>query len=124
VTHVSPGCHAALDDWLDLRSDAPGPLLCPVNRGGAVTLRRISDQVVFIVCRKRAAQAGIATFSPHDMRRTYIGDLLDAGADISIAQQLAGHASVSTTQSYDRRPESKKREAAGLLHFPYVSRSV
>jgi hypothetical protein len=37
---------------------------------------------------------------------------------------MAGHASVSTTQSYERRPESKRHEAAGLLHFAYVRRSV
>ncbi len=124
LVHVSTGCRAALDDWLHERGDVTGPLLCPVNRGGNITPRRISDHVVFVVCRKRAEQAGIQPFSPHDMRRTFIGDLLDAGADISVAQQLAGHASVSTTQGYDRRPEEKKREAAGLLHFPYVARRV
>ncbi len=73
-------------DWLDERGDDAGPLLCPLNRGGTITLRRISDHVVFVVCRKRAEQAGIQPFSPHDMRRTFIGDLLDAGADISVAQ--------------------------------------
>jgi site-specific recombinase XerD len=79
----------------------------------------MTDHAVFLACRKRAEQAGIKPFSPHDMRRTFIGDLLDAGADISVAQQLAGHASVSTTQKYDRRPEERKREAAGLLVFPW-----
>ncbi|MBW2695976.1 MAG: tyrosine-type recombinase/integrase [Deltaproteobacteria bacterium] len=122
VTHISPGCRAALADWLGLRGDAPGPLLCPVNRGQRITNRRMSDHAILLVCRKRSTQAGIPPFSPHDMRRTFIGDLLDAGADISVAQQLAGHASVTTTQRYDRRPEAKKREAAGLLHFPYVAR--
>jgi len=123
VTHVSPGCRAALDDWLYCRGDEPGGFLCAVNKGGAVAIRCISNDSVFLICRRRATQAGIAAFSPHDMRRTYIGDLLDAGADISTAQKLAGHASVSTTQRYDRRPEERKRDAAGLLHFPYVGRS-
>lgn len=119
VAHVSEGCRPALDEWLGLRGDAPGSLLCPVNKSGRIDLRRMTDHAVFLACRKRAEQAGIKPFSPHDMRRTFIGDLLDAGADISVAQQLAGHASVSTTQKYDRRPEARKRQAAGLLVFPW-----
>ena len=119
VAHISAGCRPALEEWLRLRGSAPGSMLVPVRKGGTIELRRMTDHAVFLACRRRAKQAGIKDFSPHDMRRTFIGDLLDAGADISVAQQLAGHASVSTTQKYDRRPEARKREAAERLHFPW-----
>jgi len=121
VVWATGGTLAALSAWLEVRGGEPGPLFVPVDKADSLTIRRLSGQAVLLLCRRRAAQAGVAEFSPHDLRRSFISDLLDAGADIATVQKLAGHASVTTTASYDRRSEQVKRNASGMLDVPYSS---
>lgn len=113
----------AIEDWVKIRGSAAGPLFYPIRRGGHIDYRRLSEQSVFDILKKRGKEAGVTSFSPHDMRRTFISDLLDAGADIATVQKLAGHADVQTTARYDRRGEATKRQAAGKLHLPYNGRN-
>lgn len=124
TTYLDEGAAAALLDWLAWRGGEPGPLFLPLRRGGRIERQRLSDQTVLDVLRQRGQQAGVAAFSPHDFRRTFISNLLDAGADISTTQKLAGHASPVTTTRYDRRGEAAKRKAVNLLHTPYSYRST
>jgi len=109
----------AVSAWLRVRGVKAGPLLYPVSKGHRVMKRRLTDQAVLYILQKRAQQAGVDSFSPHDCRRTFISNLLDAGADLVTVSQLAGHASASTTSKYDRRGEEAKRRAVELLHIPY-----
>ncbi len=122
IAHLIAGATAALSDWLDARGTVAGPLLWPVNKGGHVVKRRMTTQAVYNVLRKRTAEAGIARSSPHDLRRTFVSNLLDKGADIATVAKMAGHANVQTTARYDRRPEEAKRKAAELLHLSYHRR--
>jgi site-specific recombinase XerD len=122
LAHVVNGAARALADWLTVRGIDPGPLFLPIRKGGHVTRGRLTTQAVYHILQTRADQAGVKSLSPHDFRRTFVGDLLDAGADISTVQRLAGHANVTTTARYDRRPEAAKRKAVELLHVPYRGR--
>jgi site-specific recombinase XerD len=89
LTHLPDGGVAPLLAWLELRGAAPGPLFVPVQKNGVLVMRGMTDQAILYILRKRATQGNVAPFTPHDMRRTFISDLLDAGADISTVQNLA-----------------------------------
>lgn len=116
------GTRRAVRAWLELRGPVAteDPLLCPLAKGGKIISRQMSTQAIWKALLKRALKAGVASLSPHDCRRTFIGDLLDAGADLSVAQKLAGHSDPKTTAGYDRRPDEAKRRAVSLLHVPFA----
>jgi site-specific recombinase XerD len=123
TAYLINGAAGAMADWLDVRGNEPGPLFFPVNKGGRVKRQRMSNQAIYNILAKRAELAGVKEFSPHDMRRTFVSDLLDAGADITTVAKIAGHSNVATTARYDRRGEQAKQKAAGLLHIAYRRRN-
>jgi site-specific recombinase XerD len=122
---LTNGAARAMADWLAVRGDDPGALFVAVNKSGRImSFENMTPKTIYNMLAKRATEAGVKSFSPHDMRRTFVSDLLDAGADITTVSKMAGHASVTTTARYDRRPEEAKRKAASLLHVPYAGRGA
>ena len=119
--YITNGGLKAIEAWLRHRGDRPGALLHPVRKGGNILSRRMEDQSILDLVRSIALKAGVDRFSPHDLRRTAVGDLLDAGVDLSTVQRIAGHASPTTSALYDRRGERTKMKAAEMLHVPFGS---
>lgn len=107
-----------VERWLAVRGNAPGALVCPVLKSGRIPIRHMNPDAVLKILKKRAESAGVEAFSPHDFRRTFCSDLLDAGVDLVTVQKLAGHASPETTAKYDRRGEETKQRAVQQLSIP------
>ncbi len=117
---IRNGAHAALAAWIAVRGSEPGALFYPTRKGGHLVRRTMTPDAVLKALARRAKAAGIAiAFSPHDLRRSFAGDMLDAGADIATVRALMGHSDVNVTAKYDRRGERAKTAAAELLFFPY-----
>jgi site-specific recombinase XerD len=123
LVYLDNGAAMALRAWLTVRGGAAGALFYAGRRGGHILAGQgLTSQAVFEIVTRRAEQAGIAHASPHDLRRSFVGDLLDAGVDIATVAAMAGHASVNTTARYDRRGEQAKKRAAGSLHVPFYGK--
>ncbi len=120
--YVPVGAKIALHEWIDTRGMAPGSLFYGLVKGGKLVPRRLAAQAVAVVCEARAHEAGVAHFTPHDMRRTFISGLLDAGASIVTVQQVAGHADPTTTSRYDAREAKAKQRISEMIHVPHYAR--
>jgi len=120
LIYLNDGAFYALRDWLKVRGNIPGPLFYPGRRGGHLVIgRRMCGQSLRDLLRRRARQANIQNVTPHDLRRSFVSDLLDEGVDISTVAAMAGHASIETTRRYDRRGEAAKQRGAKTLQLPY-----
>lgn len=121
IVNASNGTRQALLQWRVIRGDEAGPLLFSFDRwSGMQAGLPIDGQTVYNVLADLAQLAGVNQFAPHDMRRTFVSGFIKATGDISMASKLAGHASVATTQIYDKRGEEDQAAAViSAVHVPF-----
>lgn len=117
---LAAGVRRALRDWLEHRGDAPGPLFTPVvppRRPVRSEIARLSTNTVALVVEQYFGH----DVAPHDLRRTFVGDLLDTGADLSTVSKIVGHTNPATTAGYDRRGYAARQRAVDRLDVPFES---
>lgn len=104
--------------WTEtIRGEQEGPLFTRIRTGDDVTSKRMTPQAVYHILEQRRADSGIDACAPHDLRRTFASMMLDNGEDLITVRDAMGHASVTTTQKYDRRGDERLRKAANKLKF-------
>ena len=106
--HVAKRVCTALNSWIKLRGQEPGPLFCKISRAGTLAYTALTKEGLSSILDEMRRYADVAKFTPHDLRRTFITQLLDSGVDINVVRQLAGHSEISTTARYDCRGEGTK----------------
>ena len=133
LVYLADDAYEALEAWFDVRGRTSGAIFCHIKERGrkgkdgqvqktyaVKTEHGLSDQAIYNLLAKRQTQAGVDHFTPHDIRRTGISDLLDAGVDVVTVAHISGHASTDMVKRYDRRGEKAKRKAVQHLHVPYL----
>ncbi|WP_170517819.1 tyrosine recombinase XerC [Ruegeria atlantica] len=114
IVPVLPAARAAVDHYLRLcpHPHAKDKALFRGVRGGPLNPRAIQG-----VMAKARMQLGLpATATPHALRHSFATHLLSAGGDLRAIQELLGHASLSTTQTYTAVDTARLMEVYNRAH--------
>ncbi|MCF6629492.1 tyrosine-type recombinase/integrase [Raoultella ornithinolytica] len=114
--HVADAVDKAIRAWVKVSAnEAENALFSRIQRNGKTATQPLTTTGLTGILAELQQTAGIARFTPHDMRRTFITRLLEQGVDINTVRQLAGHSNISTTTRYDYRDDDMKAKASQRL---------
>lgn len=124
-SHVMPLHHEAEDYLLayieaaGIRTEPHSPLFRAFDvESGGMGKRPLSRVKAWEMVQRRAKAAGIATdVCNHTFRATGITTFLENGGALEKAREMAVHASIRTTQLYDRRKKAVKMDDVVLINL-------
>jgi site-specific recombinase XerD len=98
MVYMSSDAHGAIKDYLRVRQPVRSKALFLVDKGSLkgkqISVRGIQKRLEYY-----ARKAGLRV-SCHELRHTMATQLLNAGVDLTVIQDLLGHSRVATTQRY------------------------
>ena len=114
IVPVIPAARAAVAEYLRLSPhiyDPDTPLFLGV-RG-----KRLNPRQIQKVMEQVRLQLGLpSSATPHALRHSFATHLLEAGGDLRTIQELLGHASLSTTQTYTAVDQARLMEVYKKAH--------
>ena len=103
-------------EWFELRGNNDGHCFYLVNKYDKVREKELTPYRVYRITQDWVAKINMKKWTPHDLRRTYASNLLDMGVDINTVKNMMGHASITTTQIYDRRGNESMKKAVHMIN--------
>ncbi|MDC9603654.1 tyrosine-type recombinase/integrase [Xenorhabdus griffiniae] len=118
INYMPPETAQRMHLWVDtVRGDHNGALFTRIRKNDDVTSDRITTNGIGFIIEQLVFKLSLKSFTPHDLRHSYASLLLENGEDILAVKEALGHASVVTTQQYDKRSIKRLEEAA--RHFSF-----
>lgn len=107
VVTIHPPLLDRLTAWIDYRGVDGDYLFARLERNGTPrTANPITPAGFRKILKKRFTASQLRNhLTPHDFRRTLVGNLFTAGIDPATIAKIVGHENIKTTQRYDRRDE-------------------
>lgn len=109
------GTAELIKEWLEMRKEMDNcevDALFVVKHGGEY--KKMSQTSIYMRVRKIGTILNIDDLHPHCLRKTAINRIVEETGDLTLAQEMANHADISTTQKHYVKPKSKAEIRAKL----------